>query len=71
MAAAGLAAQAIHVVGALALVGAPAAAYRALLGAPLLAARKLRTYIRIATGAGPTSWDRTPRDPRAVTVDAR
>jgi hypothetical protein len=65
----GVAAQLLHVLGALALVRAPLVAYRALLGAPLLAASKLRAYIRIAGGGGPRDWERTPRETAAATVD--
>ena len=71
LAAGGVAAQAIHVFGGLVLVRAPPAAYRALLGAPVLAASKLRTYLRIATGGGPSDWERTPREPAGATVDVR
>lgn len=57
-----LAAQAVLVLGGLALVRAPAAAYRALLQAPLLIAAKLRVYAGFARGGAPTEWERTPRE---------
>jgi GT2 family glycosyltransferase len=54
-------AQAAYVLGGLALVRAPAAAYRALGRAPLLAARNLRVHGRILVGKGPRRWRATER----------
>jgi 1,2-diacylglycerol 3-beta-glucosyltransferase len=54
--------QAAFVLGGLRLVGAPAYVYRSLLGAPLLIARKLGLYLRLAGGRGPTTWVRTERE---------
>jgi 1,2-diacylglycerol 3-beta-glucosyltransferase len=56
------AAQAAFVIGGLALVGAPARAYRSLLLAPRLAARKLRLYAELALGRVPSTWVRTERE---------
>lgn len=56
-----VAGQSAYVLGGLALVGAPAGVYRALLAAPALVASKLLLYARIAGGRGPSSWVRTAR----------
>lgn len=50
------------VLGGLALFGAPASAYRALLGAPALAVRKASLYAAIVRGRGARSWVRTGRE---------
>jgi hypothetical protein len=66
-----LAAQAAFVLGGLRLVGAPAYVYRALLTTPALLANKLLLYSRLASGRGPTSWERTEREaPRAIGEEA-
>jgi 1,2-diacylglycerol 3-beta-glucosyltransferase len=57
-----LAGQAAFVVGGLALVRAPWQTYRALALAPALLADKLRLYVRIAAGRGPSAWERTRRE---------
>ena len=57
----GLAAQAVYVLGGLAVVGAPAAVYRSLAMAPLLVARNARLYARLAGGWRPRGWVRTKR----------
>ena len=59
---AALAAQAGFVLGGLALVRAPAAVYRALATAPLLALRNAALYARLARGRGEREWVRTRRD---------
>jgi len=59
---AGLVGQATFVLGGLALVHAPAAAYRALATAPLLAARNARLYSRLVRGRRTRGWVRTPRE---------
>jgi 1,2-diacylglycerol 3-beta-glucosyltransferase len=58
---ANLCAQAVYVLGGLALAGAPRAAYRGLLLAPVLVAHKLSLYARILTVGGPRAWVRTGR----------
>jgi 1,2-diacylglycerol 3-beta-glucosyltransferase len=62
----GLVAQGVLAIAGLALVRAPASAYAGLLAAPALVLRKLRVYLRIARGRGPSRWERTPRDPGAT-----
>lgn len=62
VATAALAGQAIFVVGGLLVARAPAAAYRALVAAPLLIAQKLLLVARIGTGRGPTRFVRTHRE---------
>jgi hypothetical protein len=59
---AGAAAQAVYVIGGLALVRAPLVVWRALLYAPLLVAEKLRVAARLGTGKAPEQWVRTERD---------
>lgn len=61
IAAAALAGQVAYVLGGLALVRAPAAVYRSLALAPLLAARNAHLYARLARGWRPRSWVRTAR----------
>jgi cellulose synthase/poly-beta-1,6-N-acetylglucosamine synthase-like glycosyltransferase len=61
MAIGALAGQVVFVVGGLALAGAPAAAYRGLAMAPLLAVENVRLYSRFARGRTPREWRRTPR----------
>ncbi|HEX8646074.1 MAG TPA: glycosyltransferase [Thermoleophilaceae bacterium] len=58
---ASLAMQAAYVLGGLALTRAPAAAWLALLRAPLLVAFKLRVYARALRGGSPDEWVRTER----------
>jgi len=58
---AGLAGQAAFVLGGLVLVRAPAAAYRSLATAPLLAVRNARLFARLARGRRTREWVRTPR----------
>jgi Glycosyl transferase family group 2 len=59
---AALAAQITFVVGGLALVRAPAAVYRSLALAPVLALRNAGLYARLARGRGQREWVRTARD---------
>jgi hypothetical protein len=54
--------QLAFVIGGLRLVRAPAAVYRALLGAPLLMAQKLSIYLRLVVRGAPTGFVRTTRD---------
>ncbi len=54
--------QAYYIVGGLRLVQAPAAAYRALVMAPLLMIWKVGLYMRVVAGRGPRSWVRTRRE---------
>ena len=54
-------AQGAYVMGGLASSRAPGAVYAALARAPLLIARKLGQYLRIAGGGGATDWERTQR----------
>jgi 1,2-diacylglycerol 3-beta-glucosyltransferase len=61
LAAAAVAGQAGFVIGCLALVGAPAAVYRSLATAPLLAARNAALYSKLVRGRRPREWVRTPR----------
>lgn len=61
LSAAALTGQVAFVLGGLALVRAPASAYRALALAPALAFRNAGLYARIARGRGPRGWVRTPR----------
>jgi len=56
-----LAAHAFAVVGGLALVRAPWAAWRGLVLAPALVASKLVLYLRLLAGRGPREWRRTER----------
>jgi hypothetical protein len=56
------AAQAAFVTGGMLRMRAPAAAWRGLALAPALAARKAVVVARIATGRGPSGWERTARD---------
>jgi cellulose synthase/poly-beta-1,6-N-acetylglucosamine synthase-like glycosyltransferase len=53
--------QAAYVLGGLAVVRAPASAYRAMLAAPALAAWKLLLHARVLSGRGPRQWIRTSR----------
>lgn len=62
-AAGGLLAQASYVVGGLALVRAPAPVWRAFGSLPRFLAR--RSLILVRAGAGPSAWERTPREPSA------
>lgn len=62
VAAAGLGAQALYVLGGLAAVRAPAPVWRALLQAPVLVARKLGVFGRVAGGNAPAEFVRTHRD---------
>ena len=57
--------QAAFVAGGMLRMGAPPAAWRGLALAPALALRKAAVLGRIATGRGPTRWERTARDPAA------
>lgn len=57
----GLVAQAVYVLGGLALVRAPRAVWAALLRAPALVIGKAAVAIRIATGGSPDRWVRTAR----------
>jgi cellulose synthase/poly-beta-1,6-N-acetylglucosamine synthase-like glycosyltransferase len=57
----GLAGQVVYVLGGLALVRAPAGAYRGLALGPLLAVRNAGLYARLARGWRPSGWVRTPR----------
>jgi hypothetical protein len=59
---AGLLAQAVYVLGGLALVRAPAAVFRALAIAPWLVVRKAGVYARLAAGRGASTWVRTERE---------
>jgi len=61
-----LAAQLTFVLAGLRLVRAPIKAYRALLLAPALIARKVALYVRLLRGRGPTSWVRTEREAPAT-----
>jgi Glycosyltransferase like family 2 len=61
---ANLAAQAVFVTGGLALTRAPAAVWRALLCAPMLALWKLALVGRLWLGGQPTAWVRTTREPK-------
>ena len=63
LALAAAAAQAMFVVGGLALVGVPVAVWRALALAPALAAWKVALLARLWAGRAPTSWVRTEREP--------
>lgn len=54
-------ADAAHLVGGLALVGAPPAVWRALAAAPALVAWKAGLYASLAVGRGPRSWGRAAR----------
>ncbi len=56
-------AQVAYVLGGLAAVRAPREVYRALLSLPIVVARQLRLYGRLAVGRGPNAWLRTPREP--------
>lgn len=53
--------QAAYVLGGLAAVGAPPQVYAALLRAPGLVVRKLTQYLRILSGRGASTWQRTER----------
>ena len=66
LAAASLLGQTCYVVGGLLLVRAPAAAFRALALAPVLAIWKLGLYARVLLGRGPTGWVRTDRETATV-----
>lgn len=65
LALANLGAQAVFVGGGLALVRAPAAVWRSLALAPVMAVWKLGLLVRLWTGRGPTRWERTERRPSA------
>lgn len=54
--------QAAFVLGGLRLTRAPAPVYRALVGAPLLVAQKLRILGRLVVKGVPKGWERTPRE---------
>jgi hypothetical protein len=56
-----LALQAGYVLGGLAVVGAPASSYRALLAVPGLLVRRAGTFARLLGGRGPSEWVRTAR----------
>ncbi|HUB04371.1 MAG TPA: glycosyltransferase family 2 protein [Solirubrobacteraceae bacterium] len=60
-AAASLLAQATYVIGGLAVVRAPASVWRAFASLPRFLARRMG--ILASAGAGPSAWERTPRDP--------
>lgn len=62
VAVAGLGAQALYVLGGLAAVRAPAPVWRALLEAPVLVARKIGVFGRVAGGNAPVEFVRTHRD---------
>jgi cellulose synthase/poly-beta-1,6-N-acetylglucosamine synthase-like glycosyltransferase len=62
----GLAGQVVYVLGGLALVRAPAEAYRGLALGPLLAVRNAGLYARLARGWRPSGWVRTPREGSAA-----
>jgi len=70
LAATNMAAQAASIAGALALDGAPAAAWRALAFAPAHAGWKLGLLVRQWLGRGPTAWVRTAREPAAAQLPA-
>jgi hypothetical protein len=59
---AGIAAQALYVVGGLLLVRAPRQVWVALLHAPRLVIGKAQIAVRLATGRGPSAWVRTERE---------
>jgi hypothetical protein len=63
LALAGLASQAVFVVGGLAVARAPAPVWRALAFAPALAVWKLALLSRLWRGRGPAQWVRTEREP--------
>ena len=63
LALAGLASQAVFVVGGLAVARAPAPVWRALALAPALAVWKLALLSRLWRGRGPAHWVRTEREP--------
>jgi hypothetical protein len=65
LAIANLAALAAFVLGGLAIARAPAAAYRSLAYAPLLALEKATTYTRLLRHGPPRAWERTQRGPGA------
>lgn len=58
-----IAAHTAYVLGGLRVVDAPGAAYRALVSAPLLVARRLHQVAARAAGRGPRAWVRTVREP--------
>jgi hypothetical protein len=60
-AAAAMAGQVAYVAGGLRIAGAPPSVWRAVRRGPLLAARKLGVFGRIALGRGATGWVRTTR----------
>jgi hypothetical protein len=60
VAAGGVVAQALYVLGGLALVRAPASVWRAFATLPRFLVRRMR--ILTAAGAGPSTWVRTPRE---------
>jgi hypothetical protein len=62
LAAAGVLAQALYVVGGLALVRAPASVWRAFATLPRFLVRRMRILIGAGTGR-PSAWVRTPREP--------
>lgn len=64
LAAAGVIAQALYVLGGLALVRAPAPVWRAFATLPRFLVRRMG--ILIGTGAPPSAWERTPREPEAA-----
>lgn len=64
LAVANLAGQAAFVLGGLAIMRAPAPVWRALAFAPALATWKLGLLARLGVGRGPTSWERTEREPQ-------
>jgi len=65
VAAANLVGQTSFVLGGLALVNAPRAAYRALALAPVLTVRKVGLYARLIAGRGPKRWVRSDRPSQA------
>jgi 1,2-diacylglycerol 3-beta-glucosyltransferase len=57
----GVVAQALYVLGGLALIRAPASVWRAFATLPRFLGRRMR--VLIGTAAGPSAWVRTPREP--------
>lgn len=64
LAAASLVGQVVYVLGGLAVVRAPAAAYRSLAMAPVLMVWKVGLLAGVASGRGPAAWVRTERTAR-------
>jgi|SRR5579884_2788296 len=64
----GVAAQALYVLGGLALVRAPAPVWRAFAVLPRFLVRRLG--LLIASGAAPSGWERTPREPDSPVATA-